>query len=80
MARGWESKSVEEQQAEASQEKSAHAQLTREQQKARQQMEGLKLSHTRVAAQLAAAQSERHRQQLQAALDELERQIAALSA
>ena len=79
MARGWESKSVEDQQAEASRDKTSHkkrlapAQVVQE-----QQLEGLRLSRARVVRQLAAARDPRHRLMLERALAELDRRIETL--
>lgn len=78
MARGWESKSVEEQQAEAKSESAPRSQLTREQIEGRRKRDGLLLSRKRVQAQLASTVNPVHRQMLEQALAELDRQIAQL--
>jgi hypothetical protein len=78
MARGWESKSVEEQQAEARQESAPPTQLSREQIEGRRQRDGLLLSRKRVQAQLNASTNATHRQMLERALADLDRQIALL--
>jgi hypothetical protein len=79
MARGWESKSVESQQADAFQNPDSPRQrLTPQQVSQHQQQEGLRLSRARVAHQLESASNPRHRQMLQEALADLDRQIAAL--
>ena len=76
MARGWESKSVEAQQAEASEQKqSPRSRLTPEQAARQRQVEGLHLSKQRVLQQLARASDARHRQMLERALADLDRKI-----
>jgi len=76
MARGWESKSVEAQQAEASeQEQTPKSRLTPEQAVRQRQVEGLHLSKQRVLQQLATASDVRHRQMLERALADLDRKI-----
>jgi hypothetical protein len=79
MARGWESKSVEEQQAEAaSSSQKPQTRLTPEQLANRRKKEGLALSRRRVLDQLEQAQSPNHRKMLQAALADLDAQLAQL--
>jgi len=79
MARGWESKSVEDQQSLAAEAKPATTTaLTPEEQQRRQQIDVLRLALQSTQRTLAAATSERHREQLAAAVAELERKIAAL--
>jgi len=78
MARGWESKSVEEQQAEAKLESVPHTQLSPEQTEGRRKRDGLLLSRKRVQSQLASSTNPVHRQMLEHALLDLERQIAEL--
>jgi len=75
MARGWESKSVEQQQDEAKSEKAAGTQMTPEQVADRQRRTSLELSRQRILQQLQVACNPRHRQMLEAALGELERQM-----
>jgi hypothetical protein len=76
MARGWESKSIEAQQAEASQENQPRrSQLTPQQAAHQREMEGLLLSRQRVLQQLSAAHDMRHRQMLESALADLEQKI-----
>jgi len=78
MARGWESKSVEEQQAEAAAGKPApKAPLTPEQATLIRKVEGLRLSRQRVLQQLESASDPQLRQMLEQALAELDRQIEA---
>lgn len=77
MARGWESKSVEQQQDEARSQTSPHKQpLTPEQISVTQKRQGLELSRKRILQQLETASNPRHRQMLEAALKDLDRQLA----
>jgi hypothetical protein len=79
MARGWESKSIEAQQAEASEGKQlSRAKMTVQQASLKRQIDGLLLSRQRVRQQLAAAHDPRLRQMLQAALDDLESRLRDL--
>ncbi len=79
MARGWESKSVEEQQAEAAQQKlPSRSNITPQEAHILKQMEGLRLSRQRVLQQLSSTQNLRHRHMLEHALADLDRQIEAL--
>lgn len=76
MARGWESKSVEQQQEEAGARKEkARAPLTPEQIARENQRKGRLLSRERVLQQLASATHPRHREMLEAALAELDAQL-----
>jgi hypothetical protein len=77
MARGWESKSVEEQQAAAVQTESKQR-LTPEQAARKQQTEAIQLSRRRVLQQLRSIQNPRHRQMLESALSELDLRLARL--
>jgi hypothetical protein len=81
MARGWESKSVEEQVQEHhhKKEENAKKQLTPEQLESRRKREVLLLSRSRVQKDLQASQNPRHRDQLNSALADLDSQIAALT-
>ena len=81
MARGWESKSVEEQVQEHQQKKGENTkkQLTAEQVESRRKREVLLLSRSRVQKDLQASQNPRHRDQLNSALADLDSQIAALT-
>jgi hypothetical protein len=81
MARGWESKSVEDQQSLAAESKpdAPRAALTPEEQQRRQEVDVLRLALESTRRTLAAATSERHREQLAAAVAELQRRIAALA-
>ncbi len=79
MARGWESKSVEDQQAEAAAErKLPKARLTSEEIHRQQQIQGLKLSKQRVEQQLQSVQSPQHREMLLLALADLESRLSSL--
>ena len=79
MARGWESKSVEDQQAEASRDNaSPKKRLTADEVVRARQLEGMRLSRARVVQQLEFARDPRHRLMLQDALAELDRRIQAL--
>jgi hypothetical protein len=79
MARGWESKSVEAQQAEASEgNRPSRPKMTVQQAALKRQIDGLLLSRQRVRQQLAAAQDPRLRQMLEGALDDLEHRLRAL--
>jgi len=76
MARGWESKSIEQQQemaaSDASQRKTA---LTPEQIAEQKRREGLQLSRQQVLQQLQVACNPRRRQMLEAALADLDAKI-----
>jgi len=79
MARGWESKSVEEQQSEAASPAQHLNQLLSAAEIARKrEREQLLLSRKHVLGQLSSAQSPRHREMLQAALADLETRLARL--
>jgi hypothetical protein len=76
MARGWESKSVEQQQAEmAEQRKPARPPLSPEQRERDRKRQGLLLSRKRLMQQLEAATNSRHRQMLAQAIAEVDRQL-----
>jgi hypothetical protein len=80
MARGWESKSVEEQQEAAARERAARQTPTptaADQVKA-QQREGLRLARARALASLQAACNPRHRAMLEETLAHLDAQLSAL--
>ena len=79
MARGWESKSVEEQQSQAS----SHGpkpgpRPTSDQLAHQRQRQGILLSRARVIQQLEAAQNTNHRHMLEIALAALDAQLAQL--
>ena len=77
MARGWESKAVEQQQEDASSKNSERrTALTPEQIAHRQKRQGLELSRQRILQRLQAACNPRHRQMLETALTDLDAQLA----
>jgi hypothetical protein len=80
MARGWESKSVEDQQDAAAREKALKQApaLSPEAQARAQQRETLRLSRVRTLAALQAACQPRHRALLEETLTHLDQQLAAL--
>jgi len=78
MARGWESKSVEQQQEEMSErQKTDGAPISPDEQQRNRKREGLLLSRKRLTQQLQAAYNPRHRQMLQQAIAELDRQLSS---
>jgi hypothetical protein len=78
MARGWESKSVEQQQEERLEQRTAaRPAASAEQQERNRKREGLLLSRKNLGQQLDVATNPRHRQMLQLALAELDRQLAS---
>ena len=79
MARGWESKSVEEQMdiTELKETESEIPHITPEQQQRQRDRESLVLSRARVEQELAAATHPRYRNSLEAALRYLEEKMAA---
>jgi endonuclease I len=79
MARGWESKAVEEQMdtTESKETESDLPQLTPAEQQRMRERESLELSRARVQQELAAATHPNYRSSLQAALGYLEEKIAA---
>jgi hypothetical protein len=79
MARGWESKSVEAQQADAAERKERRPRISPAQAETMRQIEGLALSRSRVVQELEASLDPRHRLMLQEALADLERKIRALT-
>jgi hypothetical protein len=79
MARGWESKSVEQQQADMPERgQSTRPQLSLEQQERERKRHGLTLSRTHLSHQLEAAGNPRHRQMLADAIAELDRKLSSL--
>jgi hypothetical protein len=77
VARGWESKSVEEQQSQAaSTPLPAKPALTPAEIASQRQKQGLLLSRRHVIHQLETAQNPRHREILQNALADLDKQLA----
>lgn len=81
MARGWESKGVEEQQAEAraSGASSRKSALTPQQIEQQKRQVALRLSRSRILQQMETAQNPVYRQTLEAALEALDRQLAAFN-
>jgi hypothetical protein len=79
MARGWESKSVEQQQEERSEQSltSVRAPISPEQQQRNRKHEGILLSRQRLTQQLQAARNQRHRQMLEQAIAELDSQLSS---
>jgi len=79
MARGWESKSVEAQQAEASDKSTkTRPKLSAEDAARHRDRETLRLSRQRVLQQLEASRHPQHRKLLQDALAELEEKLRKL--
>lgn len=79
MARGWESKSVEQQQEEREERrKTGGAPLSPDHQQRNRKREGLHLSRKSLSQQLQAASNPRHRQMLEQAIAELDRQLSSL--
>ena len=79
VARGWESKSVEEQQAAASETAAAQKpRLTPEQRTAQSKKEGLRLARSRIVEQIRAATNPRYRESLEQALADLDDRIRAM--
>ena len=78
MARGWESKSVEQQQEEAtSSTQQKRQQLTPEQISKQKQRQGLQLSRQHILQQLNVASNPQHRAMLEKALSDLDAQLNA---
>jgi hypothetical protein len=78
MARGWESKSVEQQQEQLSSSASAQPlrkQLTSEQIVEQQRRDGLQLSRQHILQQLEVSSNLQHREMLEAALADLDAQL-----
>jgi len=78
MARGWESKSVENQidAAKADRDAQIKPRLTQEQREQRELKQSLRLSRAQTLRRLNAATNDRYRAQLQSALDHLDAQLA----
>ena len=76
MARGWESKSVEQQQEEATSRKETRKlPLTTKQIAEEQRRQSIELSRLRILQQLQVACNPRHRQMLERALADLDAQL-----
>jgi hypothetical protein len=82
MARGWESKSVEEQISarEAETQRSAKTSFTAEQRELQSKRDGLLLMRTRTLAAIQSARNVTYRQQQERALAHLDAELAALEA
>ena len=82
MARGWESKSVEEQisQREGDSQKSAKDNLTPRQLELRSQRESILLARSRIRSSLESASNSRYRALLERSLSHLDTQLAQLDA
>jgi len=80
MARGWESKSVESQMetSQSERKETARQRLTPEETAARRKKETLLLGRAHLQQQMQASQHPRHREMLQQALADLEKQISDL--
>ncbi|HEU5452724.1 MAG TPA: hypothetical protein VFU76_12095 [Terriglobales bacterium] len=79
MARGWESKSVEEQQSTALNTSKAPAgQLTPEQRQRLTEKKNLELARTRVMTQMQSSQNPRYQELLKAELEALNQRLAAM--
>lgn len=78
MARGWESKSVEQQQDERSAEtNNRRPRLTPQQQELNRRREGLLLSRKRLVGQLESSVHPAHRHMIEQSLAEIDRQLAS---
>jgi hypothetical protein len=75
MARGWESKSVEQQQEEATSSQPHGKLLTPEEIAEQNKRRGLELSRMRILQQLEVASNPKHRSMLETALAELDAQL-----
>ena len=82
MARGWESKSVEDQvaAAEAAKETHAQARVSLEERKKETERQSLLLSRAQIINRLKAATNQRYRAQLESALKHLEIRLKELDA
>jgi hypothetical protein len=78
MARGWESKSVEDQQAAASTQVESKQRLTPQEAAKKQERDALELSKKRVLQQLESVKNPRHRHMLEVALADLDSKLARL--
>jgi len=78
MARGWESKSIEQQQEEASAEKVRRQPLSPEQIAKENRRKGLELSRQRMVQQMETASNPNYRQMLEGALRDLDKELKSL--
>jgi hypothetical protein len=79
MARGWESKSVEAQQADASDRQRPQGPVSPEDAARRSRLATLTLARRRAEADLRAASADAHRAMLERAIADLDREISVLS-
>jgi hypothetical protein len=79
MARGWESKAVEAQQADATSRTRRAPPLSADDASRRSQLATLTLARARAAADLSKATADAHRSMLEQAIADLDRRIAQLS-
>jgi hypothetical protein len=81
MARGWESKSIEDQieEAQRSQDASEGVVRSSEERERERKVESLKLERSRLTEQLNRARSETYQQMIRQSLKAIEEEIAALS-
>ena len=79
MARGWESKSIESQQEEASRERTRRPALTADQRARAEQRRTLELTRARAAADLERATSPAHKRMLEQAIAALDRQLSSVT-
>jgi hypothetical protein len=79
MARGWESKSIEAQQDEATRQKTPRPALTPEQRETAARRQTLELTRSRAAADLERATAPQHRRMLEQAIAAIDEQLAALN-
>jgi hypothetical protein len=78
MARGWESKSVEQQQAEmVNPSKSGGPRLSPAEKELNRKREGLLLSRKRLSQQLQDSSRPQHRQMLEQAIAEIDKQLSS---
>jgi hypothetical protein len=78
VARGWESKSVEQQQDDARSAAKPQRRLTVEQKEIESRRQGLKLSRSRILEQIQSAGNPRYRSLLEQALAEVDAQLNRL--
>jgi hypothetical protein len=79
MARGWESKSIESQQEEATRPRVQRPALTPAQRAEQERRRTLELTRARTVADLGRATSPRHREMLEQAIKSLDEQLSSLS-
>jgi hypothetical protein len=78
VARGWESKSIEQQQDDARSKPEPKPHLTRQQRDIESRKDGLKLSRSRIVEQIHSTENPRYRQILEQALAELDQRLKEL--